>query len=359
MLIYLDDSICKTINQPNPSNDIIESLEDLASVIRSGSHLIIGGFAVLKELANFPLLGVSARSAFRAALNKFPQQASALSHVSTYTKITATTAPPSCSESDGKKIITIPLSFIRQMNLRAPVEIIFEELNDSSIYEIISRWYLKEFISPGFINRNYRSIHGGGGRTHVVYTDAQNRNNQFCLCITDSDKKFPTDDFGQTSKDVRLSEQEDKVLSYHMDLDFHEVENLVPLSFLVDKCKTKPSQDIAKLIKSADANGHPEAKLFWDYKKGFKLSALKSLDGGWNYWRTALNLEEITCTEKCKADNCACEILKPWPEKKTIKEEITKLSEMDPSECTILHRLWSDIGKVLISWSISTIPKVA
>lgn len=359
MLIYLDNSICQAIEAPSPNSEIIESLEDLASVIRSGSHLILGDFKVLKALASLSSLGLSARAAFKASLNKFPQQASALKHVSTYTKITANNQVPTRAESDGKKIITIPLSLIQRMNLKAPVEIIFEELNDSSIYEIISRWYLKSFISPGFINRNYRSIHGGGGRTHVVYTDAQNRNDQFCLCITDSDKKFPTDEFGQTSKDVRASEQTDKVLSYHMDLDFHEVENLVPLNFLLEKCKTKPSQDLVSQIKSADQNGNPEAKLFWDYKKGFKLSTLKSLDGGWTYWKRAFNLQEIECSEKCKTKDCTCEILKPWPEKRIVKDEITNLADMDPSECRVLHGLWTDIGKVLISWSISGTPKVA
>lgn len=358
MLIYLDDSIKHSIENNNLNNAALESLEDLASVIRAGTHLIIGGYETLNALSNLNSLGTAARTAYKALTNKFSQLNSALNHVTTYAKISTLTTITTTETQDKKRIITIPLSSIRQMNLKSPVEIIFEELNDSSIYEIISRWYLKEHITPGFINRDYRAIHGGGGRTHVVYTDAQNRNNQFCLCITDSDKKFPTDIFGQTSTDVRAADQPNKVLSYHLDLDFHEIENLVPLTFLKKTCKTKPSQDLANLIKSTETNGTPEAKLFWDYKKGFKLSTLKA-KGGWQYWKTAFNLTEMTCATACESNTCTCEILKPWPEKKAIKDEIEKLSEMDPSECEILKNLWYEIGNTLISWSISAVPKTA
>lgn len=357
MLIHLDESIMAIGG--DPSQDIVDSLEDIAAIVRAGTHLVTGNIATLRYLTGLEFLGTSARTAFRGLANRYAQFASAKRLVTTYAEIVISGLRPCLSRRGSVSVISIPLSQVKNLSLRSPTEIIYEEIQDDFIYEIISRWYLRANVSPGLLNRNYRPVHGGGGRTHAVYSSAQSRNDQFCLCVTDSDKKFPTDDPGPTSTGVRGVDQPNQVLSHHLDLDFHEIENLVPLSFLKEKCTSPTSQGIAEKINSADAAGYPEAKLYWDYKKGFSLAKLKQLDGGWEYWKAAFGLAEMTCTNACTPQKCMCEILGPWPEKRVVKDHIHAVVEMDPTECEVLTALWSTIGGTLISWSVSAVPKSA
>lgn len=357
MLIHLDDTISQLGDDLTPG--IIGSLEDVAAVVRAGTHIVTGNISTLRYLTSLDCLGISARSAFRGLANRYSQFASIKSMVTTFAEIVLSENTPTTSRRGDVDVISIPLAYVAQLNLRSPTEIIYEEIQDDFIYEIISRWYIQEKLSPGFLNRNYRPVHGGGGRTHAVYAEAQQRNNQFCLCVTDSDKKFPTDISGTTSTEVRAVNDIHQALSSHLDLDFHEVENLVPLSFLKEKCTSPTSQAIAEQIKGVDAAGFPEAKLFWDYKKGFSVGGLKQLNGGWDYWRVALGLANLPCPDTCTPQRCQCEVLKPWPEKRAVKEQIHQYAKMDPSECELLSSLWADIGGSLVSWCVSAMPKPA
>lgn len=355
MLIFLDESII-TLGE-EPSQDIVDSLEDIAAIVRAGTHLVTGNIATLRYLLGLEFLGISARMAFKGLASKYAQFASAKQLVTTYAEITASGGGACVIRRGNVSVISIPLFQVKNMSLRSPTEVIYEEIQDDFIYEIISRWYLRANVSPGLLNRNYRAVHGGGGRTFAVYSAAQNRNDQFCLCITDSDKKFPTDLPGPTSAQVKATHRISQALSHHLDLDFHEVENLVPLSFLKRECTSPLAQAITDKIKGVDAAGFPEAKLYWDYKKGLSLAKLKQLNGGWEYWRAAFELGEHVCTAACTLQSCKCEILKPWPEKRVVKEHINSFAEMDPTECNVLTELWSAIGGALISWSISAVPK--
>lgn len=355
MLIHLDQSITQL--HPPLAQELIDSLEDIAGIIRSGNHLITGDLKTLKFLSTHEALGSSARRAYNGLATKYSQFASAKSMVTTFAEIGVSGDQPTLINRENKNIILIPLRKVRHLSLRNPTEVIYEEIQDDFIYEIISRWYVRRHISPGFLNRNYRPIHGGGGRTHAVYSEAQRLNNQFCLCVTDSDKKFPTDTPGPTSSEVRAVNSNDLALSFHLDLDFHEIENLVPLQFLRSNCTSPTSKAIIDKIQQAEITGHPEAKLFWDYKKGFSVASLRQSNNGWLYWKSALGLPETTCTEQCSSQRCQCEVLKPWPEKRLVKDKIQSYSEMDPSECNVLSKLWLTIGGTLTSWSASAIPK--
>lgn len=358
MLIFLHDSIGESVVSESLSESEISGLEDIASVIRTGEHLVIGGFSSLKQLRSYKHLGASARAAYAGVLSRYSQLNSILSKVSVYAEVVCGGGEPYVDGVSGQRVIKIPLSFVAKMNLKSPVEIIFEDIGDSNIYEIISRWHTEKTFGVGLLNRRYRPIHGGGGRACVVYQDAQALNNVFCICVTDTDKKYPAAACGPTSAKVREVDDAFKVLSFHLDLNFHEIENLLPLSFLESNSSSRHAAEIISKLRLAEANGYPEAKLFLDFKQGIKLCYLRINADAMRYWGAALSLPGVACGTQAEVRDCTCEVIKPWPSKAEIRAQINSLARIIPDECPVLDSLWKDIGSTLMSWSAAAAPRM-
>lgn len=351
MIIYIGEDIRDFVISGSLSPAEIGALEDIASAIRSGDHLVLGDGQSLFALSKFVKLGASARAAYKSVYVRVPQQESILEKVEIYVKVEPGDGIPVLGAIGNQKIISIPLLFCADMNLRAPLEIIFEEINDHYIYEIITEWYVSRVLNVRALNRKYRPIHGGGNRTYSVFERAQRDNNLFSLCITDSDKKYPSDDCGATSTKVRQSNDIAKVLAHHLDLDFHEIENLVPLSFIAEKSNSRHTDVMVAALKSAEQNGYQEAKLFYDYKKGLKYSYLQACPDAHRYWSTALLGLVQACPKGCQPDSCTCDLLKPLQNRAEMRMHIEQLTPICPDECPILEALWKSIGSTLTSWS--------
>ncbi|WP_411565487.1 hypothetical protein ACLIN3_18785 [Pseudomonas orientalis] len=353
MIIYIDESIKGCVIDGSLSPTEISALEDIASAVRSGNHLVLGDAQSLISLSKFVKLGESARAAYKSIFVRVPQQESIIEKVEVYVNIVPGDGIPTLRTVSNQRIISIPLIFCADMNLKTPLEIIFEEINDHYIYEIISKWYVSQALSVKTLNRKYRPIHGGGNRTYAVFERVQRENNLFCLCVTDSDKKYPADDCGPTSIKVRQSNDLTKVLAHHLDLDFHEIENLVPLSFISENSNSRYTDAMVNALKFAEQNGHQEAKLFFDYKKGLKLGYLRACPDAGTYWSAALPGLSQECSKDCLQSNCTCDLLKPLQNRAEMRLRIEQLVPLYPDECPALKALWESIGSTLTSWSVA------
>lgn len=359
MLIYLDKSLVNTLKNPTPSNTILTSLECIAQAIRKGSHLVTGDRDALLAAANAQGLGLPAKKAYEKVAAKFSQFGGARQLTTTYTVVGDFLGGISVVNTNGKMIIQIPIHLACNLELQTPCEIVFEDLNDRHIYEKISSWYKVKSLKTPNLPILSRPIHGGGNRTYAVYNSKQQQQTTFCLCITDTDKKFPNDVQGPTSSSVANIEDLTKPLSKHLNLDFQEIENLVPLSLLQKHAVSKDAQDIISSLQKADTNGHPESKLYWDFKKGISNKSLLQCNNKMQYWQTALAPVNIGCTKNCAPATCNCFLIKPWPNKTDIKKEIESNSIFSPEECFTLTSLWKNIGSNIVSWTIASTPQPA
>lgn len=354
MIIYIDDIVRESVVSDSLSPVEVGALEDIASVVRSGDHLVLGDALSLLAISKFSRLGDSARAAYNYVFIRVPQQESILEKVEIYVKIILGDGSPTVSPVGRQQVITIPLAFCANMNLRAPLEIIFEEINDHYIYEIITKWYVSRSLDVRALNRKYRPIHGGGNRTYSVFERAQRESSIFCVCITDSDKKYPSDTCGITSAKVRESNDSSKVLAHHLDLDFHEIENLVPLSFIAEKSNSRHTDVMIAALKAAEERGYQEAKLFYDYKKGLKYSYLHACPDALNYWGAVLPGGAHSCSNGCLFGSCTCDLLKPLQNRAEMRMHIEQLTPISPTECPTLEALWKAIGSTLASWSAAS-----
>lgn len=358
MLIFLSAEISELIASDNVSELQLAALEDLASVVRSGRHLVAGDYDALKALSEYSRLGQSALLAYKSLLGKYSQFGAVLGRVVIYTRIVKEGAGPWIETVADQRIVNLPLECVARMSINQCVDVVFEDMSDRYLYEVISNWYVSKRFGGGFLHRAFKPVHGGGVRTAIVYAELQEASENFCLCITDSDKKYPADTNKQTSVDVRSAEDINAVLSYHLDLDFHEVENLLPLSFLSECAPVGHGASIVESLRRAELNGYPEAKLYLDYKKGIKLRQLRGEEKARTYWMAALGLQSLDCVAACGEAECDCAAVQPWPAKREVRSRLRQLEKIIPDDCRVLSGLWWKIGAELSSWTAASSPKI-
>lgn len=262
------------------------------------------------------------------------------------------------SEEDGKRVIKVPIEYVSNLIAQAATDVVYEDINDAVIYDAVAQWYSSKILNNPNLPTRSTLIQGGGSRTYVTYSSKQDAAQTFCLCITDSDKKYPNDESGDTSKKVRAVEDSRKPLSFHLDLDFHEIENLIPLGFLDRIAGTEEAKAIIAELRKAEDNQERAAKLYWDFKKGLRGYYLKSCKDFKDYWCAALDLVPLTCATECSPNKCTCFLIRPWPLKQDLRLAIERKETMDPSGCETMQSLWGEVGQTIVSWTIGSSPQL-
>lgn len=355
MFLYLDKSLLESFVKPVP-HDIVEAIQGLAAMLRSGVHLVSGDRETLIAISKLEEVSSSARAIFRKAVARHAQANSVFNYMVAYALVDFGRAGLESSQIAGKRVIKIPIAKVSNLIAQVATEIVYEDVNDAVIYDVVARWYAESILNNTHLPIKCKPVQGGGNRIFVTYAARQSDENTFCLCITDSDRKFPLDQPGDTSEKVREVDDELKPLSCHLDLDFHEVENLIPLAFLESLAGTDEAKNILSALRMAEQNNHKEAKLYWDYKKGVRAHYARTDEGYRDYWGGALGHGVIDCDTACPPNQCECFLVRPWPLKQQVKAAIKDKVRMDPSDCSVLEELWIDIGKNLVSWTIGTAP---
>lgn len=145
--------------------------------------------------------------------------------------------------------------------------LIGENLNDCKFFRHICEKYLCEHRLWA-VNSIFGEIPGGGRTTVDVYGNEIEQRQRFCLCIVDSDKKFPTDVIGATAKDVKNLHDQIKPLhcDYYIMKQLSEVENLLPHEMVRKVCGN--NQNLNEILSLDIA--------FFDMKKGIVKAVLQN-----------------------------------------------------------------------------------
>jgi hypothetical protein len=359
VLIYFDSSLFKKLSSDAISGAEYASLECIAIALRKGTHLITGDRRALIAASKVDGLSFQAKQAFSKAATRAAQSRALVLTATAYALVGDFPQAVNYNSEDNVLTIKISLAAIVDLEIQSPCEIIFEDLSDKYIYEIISDWYKKYTLNAPHLPLNFRPIHGGGSRTHVVYQERQDKEQTFCLCITDTDKKYPTDTPGPTCTGVVSADDPHKPLSKHLNLDFQEIENLLPLDHLSKYAKTNEARSILESLKQAETNGYPESKLYFDYKKGLNVQGLCRNESKAAYWTNALLVPPPVCRPNCTNNPCLCFVVKPWPFRSEVKSHIEQKVAISPEDCPVLKDLWNNIGANITSWSIASSPQLA
>lgn len=89
--------------------------------------------------------------------------------------------------------------FLSSANIQKTI-LLGENPSDGDIYEIFAKEYIK--LNKSTLKIKLKIENGGGSTTGSTFARKISTNEELCLCILDSDKKFPSDARGATAKKV-------------------------------------------------------------------------------------------------------------------------------------------------------------
>ena len=176
----------------------------------------------------------------------------------------------------------LSIDFFRNSSAIQPPILLCENLNDTRFYFALC----EEFLGIDIINTK-NGQGGGGSSTADNLEQIVNNKDRFCLCIVDSDVKYPGCEDGGTYAAI-LNKKMDPHPSYEVcKLAVHEIENLVPKKIIGKHIKGKRNREFSKRLMDVDDNG--DILKYYDIKDGIKLSVIKNHAG---YYQFASNLFE-------------------------------------------------------------------
>lgn len=248
-----------------------------------------------------------------------------------------------------------------------------ENPNDGDIYEIIANEYIKRNESR--LKVKLKIENGGGSTTAPTFLKKIGDGDDICLCILDSDKKFPTDtSLGETAQ--RVIRETNRInmppkLGFHVEKRVRELENILPLGFYYHQYyKDKNKQDILNGFEILDGI-NDRLIFFFDMKKGLKHFDTREYDDWSNIHHTQFVIEnEPICNVDTfcnKKDNCKCVLIRNFGSK-VLTDFISfyhcndieyKKSLIFNSLDYVLDEVWEDIGKLVFSWGCGQEPILA
>ena len=162
----------------------------------------------------------------------------------------------------------LPIDFFKNSSAIQPPILLCENLDDTKFYFALC----EEYYGINYLNtRNGQG--GGGSSTADNFEQIVNKRDKICLCIVDSDIKFPGSDDGGTYGAIRNKNIEPYPSHSVYKLQVHEIENLIPIEIIRKHVNDENNRHFCKLLKSIDKNG--DILHYYDFKDGIKLSAIR------------------------------------------------------------------------------------
>lgn len=318
MIFILDDDLENHLNRVQCR----DAIHQLSMAHRSGKHILYASRNTLQAIIKHPKLSETAKKVCRSVLSKIMNVNSLYDKAILRVRVISSGKKPIKIKLDGKHEILLPLRYINNTDITSKTILLGEYKRDSEIYFAYAKTQLRhENISGVELSAHFAS--GNGGNTGKHYEDYQIDQNYLCLCLVDSDKKYPKDKIKNTAGSVKnLDRTAYPLSSYHI-IDIHELENLIDINLISD-CYNNNADFLNNKIKIrliSQFNGEK----FLDLKSGLKKYTLLSDTRSCytRFWKQIVDVG-ITSSIKCdktqstishcsKFGDCSCIIIKPTP----------------------------------------------
>lgn len=348
MLIEIDDSIISEAEIGN--TEAVDILRDLIISYSHGIHFVYANSHLLNRIIALEKLGDFGKMMYIKLKGKLKIIVGIRNLV--VVKCILTYYETSRAEAD--RIFINPADF-HDFSLFEKTVLIGENLNDCKVFRHISDKYLcchKLWAA----NCIFFDMNGGGATTADVYENQINNYSNFCLCIVDSDKKFPSDEIGGTAVEVKNKHtaKHPPHCGYYIMEGISEVENLLPHEMV--RKVTAIKSNLLYLLQLDIA--------FLDMKKGIVKDVLQNTLAK-NYYCDLLaghqqELDEINacyedisqrCLDKQEKKECVVPGFGP-----NLLKDVLGLSwdEIDWKNLNLTDSQvyeWEEIGKRVFSWT--------
>lgn len=183
----------------------------------------------------------------------------------------------------------ISISFFTKTSSIQPTLLVGENMDDAHFYyKLVSYYYPQE-------NIKCRKDYGGGSSSFDKLENIINNERSFCLGIFDSDIRYPGCPDGGTYKKVWDIYKNSEVNIFVEKLEVHEVENLIPFSFLIKNTKAPSTRKFLENLRKKKMleNIMP----YYDIKAGISR---KQINSDRNYYNFAETIYDALVTKAKK-----------------------------------------------------------
>jgi len=200
MLFILDPDLIYKID--NNSN-IQVVVSQIAYSRRKGHHIIYAEDKVFKFLASYEKLSSEARNIYLELYNNLSEAKSYLKYIKTKVHIvTNNIFNINLKKENNNYIVEISFDFFARTSADGKTILLTENRDDANVYLKITQIYCQWKKELSKIPLKYEIIGGGGQNIVDEFSARHSANDRFCLCVTDSDKESPGDNYGEVSKKV-------------------------------------------------------------------------------------------------------------------------------------------------------------
>jgi hypothetical protein len=296
VLLVVTREAASLLNDPAPPF-VISAFGRLLSCFADGLHVVLMEPSVAKLLEGSSKFSEAQRAAAKHIRNRYSDYGSLTTKLAAHAKIVAEGLQPT---ADGDNWV-LPLRWLAATPIHAS-KCIGEDLNDTGLLDAAAEDYLDSSGLNAFCVRVHEVL-GGGNNTHRVLAQEAIVNRQFCICLVDSDRRYPTAPLGTVA---RACQAVAGVGAYRvLTTAGRTIENSIPwrlLDLVRPKPSGPPSDDLLALRQLEQSSTQ-----HLDMKCGicrWHLSADPDSDFR-VYWQQIANAQQraLCCPAACSASN--------------------------------------------------------
>lgn len=279
MIFKIDKSCLVALNNKDKEAEL--ALEILAINRKKCKNVIFADKSVLEDLMKRECFSPVVRSIYTSLFNKSMENKLYYSKVNKYINVVYTLGKNRISIVLDKESCDVTLEEISRFDISDCTELITENHEDSKMYKTLGKYYARTVgMEKFYIDFEFKM--GGGDTTANTFDLSLKKHNRLCMCIVDSDRKFPDDGPGHTMQRVSdIIEGKDQDIWKALLLNVHEVENLIPLKWIENTTKdisnTKKTVDFLKFLISKSNEGD-KSIYYFDFKNGIKTEKFVCVD---------------------------------------------------------------------------------
>lgn len=363
MLFVIDKSIVEhlRLNVSQPTI-VTTAMECLAHARRAGQNLVFAEREVLDFLRKYDMFSPSVKSVFNKLYSRVAQDKSYYDFLTWRVRIVPESDQLLLIQTESQNEIIVSADYVANPVFTSPTIVLSENQSDVHFYERIARAYM-HWSSLGKVDLQLESRGGGGNTCDVEYEKIQSRLQRFCLCILDSDLKYPGCTIGGTLKAVQAVDSPSNPLCLVFAIPVHEIENLVSISLYDLAIGSDASRNrILPFLYYLEKSTFADARKYIDLKKGIRLYDIISSNCDMiysKYWSVItsdfkINLNCVA-NSPCKSrKTCSCVLVNGMGDR-VLNDVINVLQNKNDSEVTNLvntelRPLWEMIGSLIVAW---------
>ena len=343
-------------------------MNEVAKAYRLGYHKVFGSLELLRALSNESSISYMSKKMFSSMVASFPTSGGYLKAYTIRLSIVRGTNILRRSHINGNpKIEKIEVSsdLIHSTTLLSRVILLAENHKDTEFYKFLATEVARE-NKIGNIIIQFDPNGGGGRTTSDEYSHYQTTRERLCLCVMDSDVKYPGCGLGDSARAVASTDEDANPLTKFITTSSLEVENLLPTVALEAYLgEGNPLKIAINTYKRLERLGLTDSRRYIDIKKGMRIYDIisKSQDSPfYKYWRPITeSLLELTLSSsacpfgiECDKKTCTCIVI-PHLGQSILEQTLPHLKEYAGNQFSTwldghLTDEWQRMGRIVIDW---------